>query len=102
MAYTNAEDILPLELLCEIQKYVQGAQIYIPQMKNTKLGWGMKNGTREMLENRNRQIRSRKKQGWSIEDLADFYHLSSDTIRKILYARSYQNRRLNTGIATIV
>ena len=90
MPYANAEDILPIELLCEIQKYVQGAQIYIPQMKNTKLGWGMKNGTREMLETRNRQIRSRKKHGWSIENLADCYHLSSDTIRKILYARNHQ------------
>lgn len=87
MSYTNAEEILPPELIREIQKFIQGSQIYIPRNEEKRLGWGMKNGTREMLEQRNRQIKSRKADGWSLDQLADQYHLSLDTIRKILYTK---------------
>ena len=87
MPYTNAEDVLPPDLLEAVQRYVEGAQIYVPRREDKRLGWGMKNGTRRMLERRNREIRLRKSSGWSVEDLADRYHLSTDTIRKILYAK---------------
>ena len=93
MPYRNAENILPANLLKAVQDYVQGEQIYIPRIEDKKLGWGMKNGTRKMLEGRNRQIREQKAQGWSVENLADYYHLSSDTIRKILYTRSRSQDR---------
>lgn len=87
MPYTKAADVLPPCLIREIQVYIQGAQIYIPRTPNEKLGWGMKNGTRNLLHNRNLQIKDRKAEGWTIEELADEYHLSLDTIRKILYVR---------------
>ena len=87
MPYTNAENLLPPSLLTEVQKYVQGEQIYIPRPDDTRLGWGMKNGTREMLERRNLEIREMKRKGFSIDALADHYNLSLDSIRKILYSR---------------
>ena len=87
MPYTNAENLLPPSLLVEVQKYVQGEQIYIPRSGDTRLGWGVKNGTRRMLERRNGEIRERRRQGSSIDDLADLFALSQDSIRKILYTK---------------
>ncbi len=87
MSYIKAEEHLPIELIKEIQKYIQGAQIYIPGIAEERLQWGEKNGTREKLESRNNSIRDLKHSGWKIDDLADHFHLSSDSIRKILYKR---------------
>ena len=87
MSYTNAEEVLPPDLLNEVQKYVQGEQIYIPRHGDTRLGWGVKNGTRRMLESRNLEIRKMKRDGWSILELADRFNLSPDSIRKILYTK---------------
>jgi Mor family transcriptional regulator len=87
MPYTNARILLPPSLLTEVQKYVQGEQIYIPRPDDTRLGWGMKNGTRRMLERRNGEIREMRNSGLSINELADRFNLSEDSIRKILYAK---------------
>ena len=85
MPYLKAEEHLPSELIKEIQKYISGAQIYIPGIAEKRLHWGEKNGTRKILENRNKTIRNLKKSGLKIDDLADQFGLSSDSIRKILY-----------------
>ena len=85
MPYLKAEEHLPSELIKEIQKYISGAQIYIPGIAENRLHWGEKNGTRKILENRNKTIRNLKKSGLKIDDLADQFGLSSDSIRKILY-----------------
>jgi hypothetical protein len=87
MPYTNAEEVLPPDLLNEVQKYVQGEQIYVPRPGDTRLGWGVKNGTRHMLEKRNSRIKELKHSGWSIMNLADEFNLSPDSIRKILYSK---------------
>lgn len=89
MAYMNADGVLPPELLSEIQKYVQGALVYVPRQSQDRLGWGHKNGTRDELDRRNAAIREAKACGRTIDELADEYCLSSDGIRKILYC----NRR---------
>ncbi|MDA3811077.1 MAG: CD3324 family protein [Spirochaetaceae bacterium] len=88
MSYIKAEEHLPHELIKEIQKYIQGAQIYIPGIAEQRLHWGEKNGTREKLETRNDSIRRMKYSGWKIDDLADRFNLSTDSIRKILYKRN--------------
>ena len=85
MSYLKAEECLPVELVKEIQKYIQGSQIYIPRMEQTRLSWGEKNGTRDKMRSRNQDIRLLKQQGYTINNLADQYHLSTDSIRKILY-----------------
>ncbi len=85
MPYLNADGVLPPELLSEIQKYVQGALVYVPRQGTERLGWGHKNGTRAELDKRNTAIRAAKAGGRTIDDLADEYCLSVDGIRKILY-----------------
>ena len=39
MGYKNGKDVLPCELLQELQKYVQGELIYIPKEDNVRAGW---------------------------------------------------------------
>ncbi len=85
MPYINADNLLPPELLLEVQKYVQGSLLYIPRPDNQKLSWGARSGARELFDRRNAAIKSRKAQGMRIDDLAEEYGLSSDGIRKILY-----------------
>lgn len=85
MAYLNADGVLPPELLTELQKYVQGALVYVPKQGQERLGWGRRNGTREQLDTRNAAIRAAKARGRTVDELADEYCLSADGIRKILY-----------------
>jgi hypothetical protein len=92
MPYFKAEEHLPIELIKEIQKYISGAQIYIPGIAENRLHWGEKNGTRKILENRNKSIRKLKKAGVKIDDLADQFGLSPDSIRKILYKTDIKNK----------
>ena len=56
MAYKNARDILPYELICEIQKYIDGELIYIPT-KSDKTEWGKRSGARQKYAERNDAIR---------------------------------------------
>lgn len=82
--YNNASDVLPRSLLKEIQKYVQGKEIYIPKLSENHLGWGERNGTRHQLRARNTEIYERYSQGASVETLMKAYHLSYDSIRRII------------------
>lgn len=88
MPYTNAESILPPELVSELQKYVAGQVVYIPLPRAERLRWGQKNGTRARNQARNAEIRALKADGLSIDALADRYCLTTDAIRKILYTRN--------------
>lgn len=87
MKYCNAEEVLPRHLLMEIQKYVQGVQIYVPKGNGSRLGWGERNGQKIQLVQRNRQIRQEFGTGASIDDLMLKYHLGYESIRKIVYRR---------------
>lgn len=84
MSYRNASEILPESLLNEIQKYVQGEQLYIPNTGD-RAAWGTRNGTRKMLAERDRTIRRMKADGASVTELADEFGLSIERIRKIVY-----------------
>lgn len=86
MGYKKAEAVLPKELLDEIQKYIEGEYIYIPK-STKKSGWGEKSGTREELVRRNKEIRRQFEEGTTIQTLSDSYHLSINTIKKIVYSR---------------
>lgn len=81
--YFNAEEVLPAELLVEVQQYVQGAALYVPR-RGQRAQWGAKNGTRQQIKLRNLEIAERYKQGASIATLMEDYHLSYDSIRKIV------------------
>lgn len=85
MGYVNGKDILPASLLKEIQKYVSSELIYIPMKSgNARAAWGDQNGTRRSLELRNQEIYERHTTGASIDELMNSYHLSRDSIYKIV------------------
>ncbi len=84
MCYKNGKDVLPKELLKELQKYVQGEIIYVPKSEERK-SWGESNGTREAIRERNLQIYKLYNEGMKIIELSDKFNLSEDSIRKILF-----------------
>lgn len=84
MKYKNAFDILPDELLREVQKYVSGEALYIPSDKERKK-WGDGSGARRFFAQRNEEIQNKFYHKVSIEKLAEEYCLSTETIRKIVY-----------------
>ncbi|MEH7121544.1 CD3324 family protein [Neobacillus vireti] len=86
MKYTNANKVLPEELIVEIQKYVQGETLYIPKPETEYRKWGTSSGGRRMLDTRNAAIRNAFITGISIQQLAKEYYLSTDTIKKIVYS----------------
>lgn len=57
MGYKRAEEVLPAELLEQIQEYVSGESIYIPRRKDSRRHWGEQSGTRKELVKRNSQIK---------------------------------------------
>ena len=86
MKYVNAQQVLPEKLIVEIQKYVQGETLYIPKMENDYQKWGIISGSRQRLDSRNTAIRNAFASGIRIEQLAQEYHLSDETIKKIVYS----------------
>jgi hypothetical protein len=84
MKYRNASDILPDELLKEVQKYTSAEALYIPS-KGERKKWGNGSGARAFYEQRNEEIRRKYAQKVGMEELADQYSLSYETIRKIVY-----------------
>ena len=87
MKYWRADDLLPAQLIQELQQYVKGGYLYIPTPQGTRRGWGEVSGSREDLARRNEQIRQRFALGQTIEALAEDYYLSVYTIRKIVYRK---------------
>lgn len=84
MRYIKAEDILPAELLETIQRYVDGAYLYIPRLPEHKRPWGNATSYRAELAQRNRVIRAERAAGAAIRVLAEKHHLSEKTIGRIL------------------
>ena len=87
MRYVNAHEVLPEELLMEIQKYVQGDLIYIPKPEKERIQWGVLSGERQRLQKRNEQIKKQFQNGLALQALAEQYHLSIETIKKIIYRK---------------
>lgn len=87
MKYINAHACLPKPLLEELQRYVQGETIYIPKTAETRKRWGENTDTKQILADRNRNIRADYKNGEKITRLADKYFLSEETIKKIVYRK---------------
>lgn len=84
MRYRNASDVLPEELLREVQKYVAGETLYFPKAWARK-PWGENSGARAFFRQRNDEIRQRYLEKVSIDRLADEYSLSEETVRKIVF-----------------
>ncbi|KAB2493418.1 CD3324 family protein [Priestia endophytica] len=87
MKYINANKVLPEKLIVEIQKYVQGETLYIPKTKTAYLKWGTSSGGRRILDRRNDAIKNSFISGSSIQQLAEEYYLSTETIKRIVYSQ---------------
>ena len=71
VSYTNADRILPRELLDAIQQYADGVYLYIPRKAERKRAWG------EATDSRRERLAP-------VHKLAEEYYLSAKTIYKIL------------------
>lgn len=85
MSYVNGKEVLPEDILSEIHKYFDGGLLYIPTPENERCKWGSKTKIKSELHKRNQEIRQKKHNGLSIQELMEEYHLSYDTIKRILY-----------------
>ncbi len=84
MKYLKAKNILPDELIKEIQKYVDGEFLYIPRVVGKEIGWGEISGTKDYLKERNSLIYQKYSEGIKVSSLADEYFLSEQSIRRII------------------
>lgn len=84
MSYMKAEDVLPEELIRKIQQYVDGTYLYIPRKPGNRRTWGQESQYRMELQQRNRNICLDRNQGLSVTELCGKYHLSEQSIRRIL------------------
>ncbi len=85
MKYRNASEILPDELLKELQKYAQGEIIYVPS-DNRRKKWGEVSGARGYYSRRNEEIRDKFfRLKVPVMSLSEEYGLSEDTVRNICY-----------------
>lgn len=84
MSYIKAEEVLPKELVQEIQKYISGRNLYIPMKQGEKTGWGKKSGYRQELLQRNEEILRLHQEGMDVAKIAQKYFLSEKSIYRIL------------------
>lgn len=84
MSYKNATQVLPPELLREVQKYIDGEFLYIPRVPERKKPWGDATSIRKELSDRNQEIRTAYSAGRSPGSLAKQYYLSEKSIYRII------------------
>lgn len=103
MKYKKAKDVLPADLLRLVQNYVNGELLYIPQKKDVRMPWGSVSGTKKQLEERNGEIVRLYREGSSVSELVTLYHLSEDSIRKIIYTtgKSLQSEQEETAATAV-
>ena len=76
MGYIKAEEILPIEIIELIQRYVDGTNIYIPRKRENRQKWGTKTSYKRELQNRNQMIYKDYLAGKPVCELAKNYYLS--------------------------
>ncbi len=84
MRYIRAQDVLPAELLDQLQRYVDGAYLYIPRREENRLAWGQRTNSKAETAGRNQEIYRRAQTGETAAQLAEAYFLTEKTIRRIL------------------
>lgn len=91
MDYIRATEILPQELIVQLQQYVDGAAVYIPKKEEDKKAWGEKTNTKTELARRNARIYTDHLAGRSNKELAKKYYLAEKSIQRII--RQEQSKR---------
>ncbi|MFT3985615.1 MAG: CD3324 family protein [Lachnospiraceae bacterium] len=84
MSYIHALEILPEELIEEIQKYVDGQVLYIPKIKSKIGKWGEKTDTKAYFKERNFEIYNHYKSGTTVFELSERYFLTPKSIQRII------------------
>lgn len=84
MKYTNAQDILPKEVLESIYKYLDGGYLYIPRKDEKKKAWGESSGLKSEIKRRNLEIYNKYLNGTYIDNLSKEYYLSKSSIKRII------------------
>lgn len=100
MKYLNAGEMLPSELLEEIQKYVQGECIYIPK-KERKAHKEVTEYRVELLK-RNDKIFRLHLEGMSNLRLSESFSLSQSSIRRILIEQRKRYRVMKDRIKALL
>ena len=85
MKYRSATELLPPQLLQELQKYAQGETLYVPKVKRKP--WGEGTGAKAFYSQRNADVRNRFSHGVDLEKLGEEYFISDDAVKKIIYKK---------------
>lgn len=89
MGYIHALEVLPQELVEQIQEYVDGQVLYIPKIKAKRCRWGEKTNARAYFKERNNEIYNSHKNGMTVSELSNKYFLTPKSIQRII--RNMQN-----------
>ena len=84
MGYKNGKEILPEDLILEIQKFVDGECVYIPRTETTRKKWCENTDASTFISKRNEDIYTKYMQGIRVADLSEEYNLSKQGIYKII------------------
>lgn len=101
MNYENAKDLLPEDILRQVQNYAAGKLLYVPIKEDGK-SWGEVSGYRQKLMKRNRMICNKYANGMTISELADEYFLSLDSIKKILYCKKDKSLEFSPSLTSAI
>lgn len=100
MKYRNAVNVLPAELIEELQEYVQGEYIYIPiRERNSN---NIETDYKIELQKRNEHIFSKSLEGISKKSLAIMYSLSESSIRRIIIEQRGRYKDMEQSIKDIL
>ena len=84
MSYPKIYEVLPKDIILQIQDYIEGEVIYIPKRSENKKSWGDCTDTKEILSLRNKKIYYDYCDGISVQQLAQKYFLAEKSIQRII------------------
>ncbi len=91
MNYISAKDVLPMEIIKQIQCYVDGQIIYIPKAEPEKRGRKADTLAKRELSIRNANICMDYISGLSIKQLSQKYFLVEKSIQRIIRQEKARN-----------
>jgi len=84
MSYIKAFEILPIEIIEQVQKYIDGEIIYIPKREGQKKSWGENTDTKRVLSIRNASIYADYHYGMTTRQISEKYFLTEKSIQRII------------------
>lgn len=101
MEYQTARQILPPDLIQQIQQYFQGGYLYIPRT-DAVASAARQTDYQAELDKRNRHIYRKHLLGWTSRRLAEHYHLSLSSIRRILQTQRKESQTMDDTISRLL